>query len=173
MAHILETFFMFARVFVWRCYGISRCFHGDKGNVSGSPELGLERSWLISRMKKSAVWPVLSHPRFHPTPVFSSCRQADSALHHPPFVLLGTCVFPHPAIYTCICKCHLFHSSLFSICLIFLLYCYYALIFDISCHLFFASHLRSSHLFSFFFNSHLWLPSPHKINQIWKGNGEC
>lgn len=33
-----KLIFMFAQVFVARWYGISRCFHGDKGNVSGSPE---------------------------------------------------------------------------------------------------------------------------------------
>lgn len=49
----------------------------------GPKSLGLERSWLISRMKKSAVWPVPSHPCSHPSAIFpplQSCLQSSPAL---------------------------------------------------------------------------------------------
>lgn len=52
----------------------------------GPQSLGLERSWLISRMKKSAVWPVPSSPCSPNTHLFPFSNLASSLLLplHPP-----------------------------------------------------------------------------------------
>lgn len=62
-----KLLFMFAQVFVRGWGGKPRCFHGDKGNVSGSPEF---RPEMISRMKSQQFGQCHPIPVFTPNPSF-------------------------------------------------------------------------------------------------------
>lgn len=139
----------------------------------GPQSLGLERSWLISRMKKSAVWPVPSSPCSPHTHLFPFSNLASSLLLplHPPTkssISPPACLIPHLAIYTCVCKCHLFHPPLFSIYLIFLLCCHYALFLTFSLTLFAPPLFKAllTPLFSFSLITPL-LPSTPHLYLIW------
>lgn len=90
---------MFAQVFVGRWYGISRCFYGDKGNMSGSPEFRPGKVLTDKQNEKvsslaSAIQSLLTpHPSF---PFLQSRLQSASApppthqILHLPSRLLNT-----------------------------------------------------------------------------------
>lgn len=158
---------MFAQVFVGRWYGISRCFYGDKGNMSGSPEFRPGKVLTDKQNEKvsslaSAIQSLLTpHPSF---PFLQSRLQSASA--PPPTkssISPPACLIPHLAIYTCVCKCHLFHPPLFSIYLIFLLCCHYALFLTFSLTLFAPPLFKAllTLLFSFSLITPLLPSTPH------------
>lgn len=105
---------MFAQVFVARWYGISRCFHGDKGNVSGSQEFRPGKVLSDKQNDKVSGLAGALPSLFHPTNVCSSLQSRFLSASPPSSIFLPLhYLIPHPAIY--ICKCHLFHPSLFPI----------------------------------------------------------
>lgn len=148
MAHILETFFSCLPKSLWEdgmvYQGVSMAI---RVMCQGPQSLGLERSWLISRMKKSAVWPVPSHPCFHSStrlllsPVLSSgCFCSTSSSIFPVLHLVNTLPcdlylrLQMPPLPSTI----ILHLPNFSLVLLL------CSIFDIYFHLFRASHLRAS-----------------------------
>lgn len=62
---------MFAQVFVGRWYGISRCFYGDKGNMSGSPEFRPGKVLTDKQNEKVSSLASAIRSLFAPTPIFS------------------------------------------------------------------------------------------------------
>lgn len=67
----------------------------------GPRSLGLERSWLISRMKKSAVWPRPSGHGFHTHFSFSPISSSSIA------ALPLLCVFPSLLLNSSLCYLYL------------------------------------------------------------------
>lgn len=156
MGHILETFFfffMFAQVFVGRWDGISRCFHGDNGNVSGSREFRPGKVLTDKQNEKvsslASAIPCLFSPlnRLLLSPILSSvCFCSPPSSIFPPLHLLNTspCYLylrlQMPSLSSSIIL-HLFNFSLV------LLLCS---VFDIYFHPVLASHLLEPHLSSYF-----------------------
>lgn len=103
LIHVCPGCFYFI-LFFTRRGGTSRCFQGDKDNVSGFLEFRLPKG--DKQMEKSAVWPVSSHPT--PTIPPSRCRLDFSPLS------LVFCIFWLSAelllylfLHSCLQKCHL------------------------------------------------------------------